>query len=61
MAKGEGGSVGARRGGKVEAKMPMGKAKSFANTGSSKPNLDNLKKVENKVTNKPSMSGKRMK
>jgi hypothetical protein len=61
MAKSSGGgSFGARRGGKIEAGMDLSKAKSLQKTGSSKPSLDSLK-TSSKVTNKPNMSGKRMK
>lgn len=51
------GSVGGRRGGKVESEMDMSKAKSYANAGSNKPNLNApLKPQQDKVTNKPNKS-----
>jgi hypothetical protein len=61
MAQGSG-SVGGRRGGKVEADMSLAQAKSFQKKTSSKPALGtSATNDQSKVTNKPRTSGKRMK
>lgn len=60
MAKGTSSVGGGRRGAHQSSLMDKSKLNTIISAGKSKPNLDSLKKSD-KVTNKPNLSGKRMK